>query len=450
MKLTRRDFLAVLACVASLVSSAAKIEVSQDHADALYRVGEEASFSVAVRDDSGALLKSGEAKWTLDNFGTVKLSAGSANLADGNPFIIRGKMEEEGFLRLRVSAASNSVVWGVGYDVEKIRQSEPCPADFDAYWASEKARLDREVPLDPKMTLDERHSTTVYNCYRVSFATFNGKRVYGFLAVPKDASAAPFRVRVSVPGAGPGATYTRTVPGEIALVMNVHTFEPEATYEAQGVTMKRQNVALAERFGLPDKGAYCSLAGIAESREEYFYHDVMLGIDRAVDWVCARPDVDLANVSYSGSSQGGGFGLFLTYLNSHFTKAFVAVCAITGHYGYRQNRMNGWPRLIDGQPSAKRAIAERNAAYFDGVNFAARVRTPIRFLVSFADMTCPPANVYAAYNVCPSSDKAIVNAIGSGHSWFAWHAKSLKTEAGFDHEKWLRIPNKVPVKGERK
>ena len=434
---------ALLLSVLPFFAFAAKIEVSQDHADALYRMGEEAVFYVSVKDDGGALLKSGEAKWSLDNFGTEKLGCGSANLADGNPFTVRGKMEREGFLRLRVNAASNSVVWGVGYDVDKIRQSEPCPADFDDYWSAEKARLEREVPLDPKMTLDEGHSTKEYSCYRVSFATFNGKRVYGFLAVPKNAAAAPFRVRVSVPGAGPGATYARTVPGEIKLVMNVHTFEPEATSEAQGVTMRRQNAALAEKFGLPDKKAYCSLAGIAESREDYFYHDVMLGINRAVDWVCARPDVDLNNVSYSGSSQGGGFGLFLTYLNTHFTKAFVAVCAITGHYGYRQNRMSGWPKLIDRQQPAKRAVAERNAAYFDGVNFAARIKTPIRFIVGFADMTCPPADVYAAYNVCPAKDKAIMNAIGSGHSWFDWHAKSLKTATGFDYEAWLRTPRET-------
>lgn len=432
---------AVAACCASFAASAVKFEVSQNHSDALYRTGEEAVFTVSVKGDDGALLKSGTAGWTLDNFGTENFGRGRVNLAKGNPFTISGKMDYEGFLRLRVTSSSNSVVWGVGYDVEKIRQSEPCPADFDAYWSSEKARLEREVPLDPKMTLDERHSTKTYNCYRVSFATFSGKRVYGFLAVPKDASTAPFRMRVTVPGAGPGAVSAATVPGEIRLVMNVHTFEPEATRDAQKAHMDRQNAALAEKFGLPNKNSYCSLAGIAESREDYFYHDVMLGINRAIDWVCARPDVDLSNVSYSGSSQGGGFGLFLTYLNSHFTKTFVAVCAITGHYGYKQNRREGWPTLISRQPPAKKAVAERNAAYFDGVNFAARIKTPIRFIVGFADMTCPPADVYAAYNVCPSKDKAIANAIGSGHSWFAWHAKNLKA-GGFDHEAWLRTPAK--------
>ncbi len=221
-------------------------------------------------------------------------------------------------------------------------------------------------------------------------------------------------------------------------MMNVHTFEPEKTADEQKAHMNRQNAALAEKFGLPNKKAYCAVAGLAESREDYWFHDVMLDINRAVDWVCARPDVDLTQVTYSGSSQGGGFGLFLNYLNGHFTKAFVAVCAITGHYGYRQGRQNGWPQLITSQPAAKKAVAERNAAYFDGVNFAARVKTPIRFIVGFADTCCPPVDVYAAYNVCPSKDKQIVNAIGSGHSWHAWHTRNVKEGGGYSFDVWLR------------
>ena len=228
-----------------------------------------------------------------------------------------------------------------------------------------------------------------------------------------------------------------TNPNEINLVMNVHCFEPAATAVEQKRLMDGQNAALAKRFALPNPKAYCGLAGIAESREDYWYHDVMLGINRAVDWVCARPDADLTQVTYTGSSQGGGFGLFLNYLNGHFTKAFVAVCAITGHYGYRQGRQPGWPNLIASQDGAKRKSAERNAAYFDGVNFAARIRHPIRFIVGFADTTCPPVDVYAAYNASPSKDKAIVNAIGSGHSWYGWYRKHKGGEC-VDFDAWLR------------
>ena len=426
----------LIAAFSAFVAFAASIEIRQNRPDALYRSGDETVFTVSVKDDSGSLLKSGKAKWTLDNFGSIKYSSGAADLSKGNPFTVKGKMDEEGFLRLCVNSGTNSRVWAVGYDVDKIRQNEPCPQDFDSYWTSEKARLEREVPLDPKMTLDKKLSSKVFDCYRVNFATFNGKRVYGFLSVPKDRSKAPFRLRVTVPGAGPGVVGYGTAPGEITLAMNVHTFEPEATREAQRKRMQSQNRELAEKYGLANKDAYCALAGISSSREDYWYHDVMLGINRAVDWVCARPDVDLTRVVYSGSSQGGGFGLFLNYLNSHFTKAFVAVCAITGHYGFRQGRQNGWPRLLDGQPDRKKA--EKYAAYFDGVYFAARIKHPIRFIVGFADMTCAPAAVYAAYNVCPAKDKAIVHAIGCGHGWYKWQKENAGKPGWIDFDKWLR------------
>lgn len=424
------------AALFSIVSFAATINISQDRNTALYRSGEEAVFTVSVKGDDGSLLKEGTAKWTLDNFGKVKYSSAKVDLSKGNPFTVKGKMDEEGFLRLQVNCGTNSRIWAVGYDVEKIRQNEPCPADFDEYWTSEKARLEREVPLDPKMTLDTRLSTKAYNTYRVNFATFNSKRVYGFLCVPKDTSKAPFRLEVKVPGAGPGLVACGTGPDVITLAMNVHTFEPELTREEQRKRMNIQNRALAEKFGLKNKYAYCAISGISSSREDYWYHDVMLGINRAVDWACKRPDVDLNRVTYTGSSQGGGFGLFLNYLNPHFTKAFVAVCAITGHFGYRQNRLDGWPRLLTGQPN--RALAEKNAAYFDGVNFASRIKHPICFIVGFADTTCPPAAVYAAYNVCPSKNKIMINAVGSGHSWHKWYFENKKAPTWFDYNQWLQ------------
>ena len=431
----------IVAAIVSFVvcaASAAKIEIAQDHTNALYKIGEVATFTVTVKDDNGDIIKEGFATWTLDNFGKIAITSGKSDLAAGNPFCVTGSLNRADFMRLRVSSHKKTVTWGVGYDVDNIRQDEPCPADFDEYWIAEKARLEREVPLDQKMTLDEKLSKRAYNCYRVNFATFNGKRTYGLLCVPKDSSKAPFRVRVSVPGAGPGFVSASTRPDEITLVMNVHAFEAEESEDAQRQHMQRQNDALAAKYDLPDKNAYCGLAGIAESREDYWYHDIMLGINRAVDWVCARPDVDLGQVIYTGSSQGGGFGLFLAYLNGHFTKSFVAVCAITGHYGYRHQRKSGWPFLIAGQHPEKRDAAKRNAAYFDGVNFAARIRIPIRFVVGFADEICPPANVYSAYNVCPSNDKAIFNAIGSTHNWYSWYDANRRTKAVIDFDAWLR------------
>ena len=63
-----------------------------------------------------------------------------------------------------------------------------------------------------------------------------------------------------------------------------------------------------------------------------------------------------------------------------------------------------------------KAAARRNAAYFDGVNFAARITCPIAFSVGFVDTIAPPHAGYAAYNACPSGNKRMFGSVGFGHS----------------------------------
>jgi len=141
-------------------------DISSDRADGFYRVGEPATFTVTVKDaKSGSLARSGDIVWHLDNFGTQKIASGTNSLAAANPFSVAGSRTTDGFLRLTVTCGADRRVWSVGYDVEKIRQTAPRPDDFDAYWTGERARLAREVPLDPRVVRDERLST--YNAQPV-------------------------------------------------------------------------------------------------------------------------------------------------------------------------------------------------------------------------------------------------------------------------------------------
>ena len=432
--------LLVGAALASAVAYA-KVTVVQDHPDALYRVGEETTFTVTVTDDASGVVKTaGKARWQLDNFSSKPIDTAFHDLANGNPFTVKGKIDRPGFLRLTAyeCGTTNRIVWGVGYEVENIRQAAPRPADFDAYWTAEKARLEKEIPLDAKMTRDANLSDRHYDVFRVSFATFGGKRVYGLMSVPTDKSKAPFRVHANVPGAGPGMVTCPKSTDEIFLVMNVHPFDAKPTGEEQRAALAASNAALARKYALPsvEETAYaCAVAGIAVSREEYYFHDVMLGINRAVDWAAALPYANPNDVIYHGSSQGGLFCLYLTYLNPHIRRSVAYVPAGSGHYAFREGRQNGWPNLILRQQDSGRLAAEKNAAYFDGINFAAGITTPIRFVVGFADTCCPPHVVYAAYNVLKSKDKEITNAIGSGHSW---SKNQIGKAAGERYTTWLK------------
>ena len=422
--------LSVLMALGATHAFAAGLEfaIANDHTNLLYGVGEEATFTVTVTRE-GQPVSSGAVDVKLDNFGPNVQRRDRVDLARGNPFTVRGKLSEPGFLRLTLSAKDAATkVWGVGYEPEKIVKGSPSPDDFDAFWADAKAKLAKDVPLDAKVTKVPERCTKDFDYYRISFATF-GRRVHGYMSVPTDKSKAPYPVDFSVAAAGFGG-WTNDMGGNadaIRVHFSVYPFAPHWQWKELDLkaAYDYMNKAYAAEWG----GRYCT-AGISRSREDYFFYPVLLGIDRAVDWVAARPDVDRTRFRYEGTSQGGGFGFYLTGLNRTFTRAAFFVPAITDTMGYLRGRQSGWPQIIESQHEANKASAAKFAPYFDGANFASRIRCPVRVAVGFADTTCAPCAVYAAYNEIRGVDKGIVHGFGMGHGCFGKFYEELG--------KWLK------------
>ena len=425
-----------------LAACAATYKVAIDKPGGLYRCDETAVFTVTLLSTEG-LSADGSPCMRLDNFGTSVLTNMPFDVtATGVAFTVSGTLHEPGFLRLSLpptkDGGKDPFVFSVGFDPEKIRKGSPSPVDFDNFWASAKARLAREVPLDPQVVYVPECSTSDFDFYRVSFATF-GRRVHGYMSVPTDKSEAPFPVDFGVSPAGFGE-HTNCMKGEkdsIRVQFSVYPFPPDWKWQESGLeaAYKAMDAEVQSKYGSP---RYCQ-AGITESREDYFFYPVILGIDRAVDWVAARPDVDRSRFHYVGTSQGGGFGFYLCGLNRAFTRAVFYMPAITDTMGYLKGRDSGWPKIVENNSSTseRRAAAEKWAPYFDGANFASRITCPVRVAVGFSDTTCPPCAVYAAYNEIKVKDKAIGNGVGMTHacsgrfySEFGHWAKSSGTENG--------------------
>ncbi|MBN8217274.1 MAG: acetylxylan esterase [Spirochaetes bacterium] len=397
---------------------AQSVQFATDHTNALYRCGETARFTLRVVDSNKAPLASGQLAVRLDNFGPRIVTNAVFDLAAGNPVEISGTLAEPGFLKCTATIKLEKTVravHGVGYEPQRIRAGSPRPADFDAFWDAAVAKLDATVPADARLERLDAKSDANRDCFRVSYATAGGLRVWGFLAIPRR-GAGPFPVEVNVPGAGPGVVGPNTGladRGIIALTMNVHPFEPAPDAAAQKKLYDEQDAAVKARYGAQ---RYCH-AG-ATNRETYFYYPIILGINRAVNQLAERPEVDKARFTYGGTSQGGGFGLILCGLNKRFTKGSIHVPAITDLLGFRAGRDSGWPKLLESLPAGDKEAAERVAPYFDGAHFAARIHCPVRFSVGFIDETCSPAAVYAGYNALAAADKAILHGIGMPHSVF--------------------------------
>ncbi len=417
--------------LAPLLAIGQSIEITSDHANAVYICGESATFSISVLGADKQPLKSGRVNVTVNNFGSRIITNAVFDLASGNPVKITGALSEPGFLKCIANVKLDKDykgLFGVAYNPEKIVAGSERPTDFDAFWDAAVKKLDAEVPADTRVERVAKWCNDKHECFKVSFATFDGKRVYGFLSVP--AGKGPFPVEVNVPGAGPGVVGPSSGMadrGFIHLVMNVHPFEPAADAEAQKQLYAEQDKRLNEQFGVP---RYCQSG--ASKRETYFYYRIILGINRAVNWLAARPDVDKANFCYSGTSQGGGFGFILCGLNKNFTKGVIHVPAITDLLGFQKERDSGWPKLIENMKTEDKDAAIKVAPYFDGAHFAARINCPVRVSVGFIDETCPPAAVYSGYNALRVKDKAIEHGISMTHKVFPQVYEKLD-------QKWLRV-----------
>jgi len=412
---------AVLLAVSSSALSCRGLEFSvvPDHADHLYKRGETAKFAVVVTDGGNAATNGTVRAW-LDNTGQDVQARQEWNLSETNAFVVAGELAEPGFLTLHLeSPGSGESLWSVGFEPESIRKGSSSPEDFDEFWANARRRLAEEVPLDPVVTEVPLWSTEKCSFYRISFATF-GRRVHGFMSVPKDSTKGPFPVNFGVNPAGFGwwTNDLEVRDDAVCVQFSVYPFEMDLRWEDLGLKEKFFDPLNAEskrRFGTEYQ-----CGGISLSREDYFYYPVILGIDRAVDWLAARPYVDGRRICYQGTSQGGGIGIALCALNHRFAKAAFYVPALTDLMGYKAGRRSGWPMLVESNSATPeaRAAAERNAPYFDAANFASRIACPVRFAVGFSDPTCPPCAVYATYNEIKVKDKEILNGFGMTHSCF--------------------------------
>ena len=398
--------------VENVTAKTGPVTVWCDDADARYRCGDTATFTVRATTNCTAHVR-------LDNFGDKVVFERDVRLEKGRDFTLTGGRDIPGFLLLTVRVGKTTVRWGAAFDPEKITAGAACPDDFDEFWREAIAKYDREVPVDVKLEPLPQLSTNGCDVSLVSLSDPKGRTVYGFLSVPQGRKG-PFPARMHIPGAGPSVGLPFCGDREtIGLTMNVHYYRPVPGEAKRG---KVHNALQAKEDAewqakYPAARPRYTVSGIAAGREDYFYYGAFLAINRAANWLWNRPDVRRDDFSYSGGSQGGGSGLALLALNGRFTRAAIHVPALTAHLCQTiDGREAGWPRLVESQLPENREAAARNAPYFDGVNFASRVTCPIRFSVGFIDTVAPPHAGYAAFNVCPSKDKAMVDSVGFGHS----------------------------------
>lgn len=410
--------LTMLPIEAQIRGNSIVVTVEPDHKDWNYRVGEIAKFTVEVRR-SGTLVNDVTIDYATgpemyqDTKKTVTLKDGTLKLT--------GKMSSPGFYRVDVTAHVDGKDYrgacAAAFSPEKLQPSTVMPSDFKEFWEQSIAEA-RKTALDPtKRLLPERCKKDV-NVYEVSFHNEQwGSRTYGILCVPVREGKYPALLRV--PGAGvrpyEGDVYTAS-QGVITLEIGIH-----------GVPVTMQQ-------GVYDNLNNGALRGYWEfnmdSREKHYYHHVIMGCIRAMDYIEQYTPWDGKNAGVTGSSQGGFLTLATAGLDKRITCYAPVHAALCDHTNSLRGIACGWPHFFywnKGKGQEKQIEVSR---YYDGVNFARLINDQQRgwFSFGYCDDVVPPTTAWSTYNTVTGPKEISPYQA----TWHFWHQEQWD-----EWENWL-------------
>lgn len=385
------------------------VNISPDHKDWNYKVGETVLFTVSVLDN-GILLDNASIVYEMgpEMYPTEKKEL---ILKDGT-LKLKGSMKTPGFYRLTVTARIKGREYknlcAVAFSPEKIQPTTKCPADFDEFWSNTIANA-RNTALEPTFEyLPERSSSDV-NTYHVSFQNDRwGRRVYGILNVPVKAGKYPALLKV--PGAGV-RPYSGDLwfcrKGVIVLEIGIHGIP---------VTNNQQYYNEIASAALADYWEHGT-----NNREKNYYKYVITGCVRSIDFIqeLNKDGVcwDGENLAVTGSSQGGFLTLATTALDKRVS-CFAAIhAAMCDYEAALKKQACGWPHYFYNESNPDNRQVEQSR-YYDGVNFARRITVPGYFSFGYNDDVVPPTTTYGTYNICTSLDKIVSPYPQTKHFWY--------------------------------
>ena len=410
--------LTMLPIEAQIRGNSIVVTVEPDHKDWNYRVGEIAKFTVEVRR-SGTLVNDVTIDYATgpemyqDTKKTVTLKDGTLKLT--------GKMSSPGFYRVDVTAHVDGKDYrgacAAAFSPEKLQPSTVMPSDFKEFWQQSIAEA-RKTDLDPTKRLLPERCTKDVNVYEVSFHNEQwGSRTYGILCVPVREGKYPALLRV--PGAGvrpyEGDVYTAS-QGVITLEIGIH-----------GVPVTMQQ-------GVYDNLNNGALRGYWEfnmdSREKHYYHHVIMGCIRAMDYIEQYTPWGGKNAGVTGSSQGGFLTLATAGLDKRITCYAPVHAALCDHTNSLRGIACGWPHFFywnKGKGQEKQIEVSR---YYDGVNFARLINDQQRgwFSFGYCDDVVPPTTAWSTYNTVTGPKEISPYQA----TWHFWHQEQWD-----EWENWL-------------
>ncbi|MFD1715716.1 acetylxylan esterase [Amnibacterium flavum] len=276
-------------------------------------------------------------------------------------------------------------------ELRRYRSPQTAPDDFDEFWArtltesQDRWFAPRVVPVETGLTAIE--------VFDVTFAGFGGQEIKAWLRVPAG-STGPLPAVVEYIGYGGGRgraieSLTWAAAGYAHLQMDSR---------GQGSTWSVGDTP-DDSASSPQIPGFLT-RGIS-SPDSFYYRRLMTDAVLAVDAARALEQVDGSRVAVLGGSQGGGLALAAAALQ---TDLRVAVAYVPFLCDFPRatviTNANPYHEVVSYLATHRDHVdlVYRTLSYFDGVNFAARSKTPVRMSAALMDEICPPSTVFAAFN----------------------------------------------------
>ena len=266
-------------------------------------------------------------------------------------------------------------------ELEAFVTSVTCPDDFDEFWDRTLAALAGE-PLQPSLALDPLRSNEDVNVYQATYRSLDGLEIFGWYSVPAVGDG-PFPAILVLPGYKSEPALRRDWGRKSVAVLSVAV---------------RGKLPSSSRFNPGYPGLLT--AGI-ENRETYSYRGVISDCSRGVDFLLSRPEIDPERIFACGSSQGGGLTLATAGLRPEIkggVSGYPFICCFPESMkmlrSYPYDELSCYVRA---HPDREKQMLQ-TLRYFDGVNFAPRIKCPMVVGIALEDEVCPPETSYAAYD----------------------------------------------------
>jgi cephalosporin-C deacetylase len=376
MKINKHTQTGILLCFMLSISihvAYAQLKINSDSPKYIYPINQDMYLKInAANGGEGTY-----SFYTDPRIANETLKKGTMSLFTKRDTVIFYQKKEPSvvFFRAQIGGVVETKV--LAFDPLSIQPAAAEPSDFDAFWNNQKAAL-KAIPLNPVLSqINDLPNGSKQ--YILQLDGIDGRKVYGYLSIPK--GTGKFPAVLTMPPFGEGAFNSdglvngdfTTRANAISLIISVHNAPPNQA----------------------DPNAYKPDV-FSDANKIYARYMVLAGL-RAIDYLTSRPDFN-GSMGVCGLSQGGGLAIMVAGLDNRVNALMVDNPAFCNHHAWKVGKPAGFPQYLK-SATAQNLDAEavsKAVKYYDAAYFLKRYRNPAMVLTGYLDDVTPTESVFSA------------------------------------------------------